>query len=232
MDFFEVVEKRRSVRKFTTDSVPSEVIHKALDSALLAPNSSNIQPWEFYWVRHQEKKSALVEACFSQGAAATAQELIVVVCRLDTWRRNRDWLLASIEKNAQIPVTVKDYYKKLVPISYQQDVFGVLAVFKKIVFTLVGLFRPSPRKPAFRSELFEVVAKTTALACENLMLALVAQGFDSCPMEGFDEVRVKRILKLGRQSQIVMVIGIGKADAKGVFGDRLRIPREWVVHEA
>ena len=35
--------------------------------------------------------------------------------------------------------------------------------------------------------LFETVSKSTALACQNFMLALVAEGFDSCPMEGFDE---------------------------------------------
>ena len=28
--------------------------------------------------------------------------------------------------------------------------------------------------------------KSTALACENLMLSLRAYGYDSCPMEGMD----------------------------------------------
>ena len=28
------------------------------------------------------------------------------------------------------------------------------------------------------------------------MMSLVAEGFDSCPMEGFDEKRIKKILKL------------------------------------
>ena len=30
-----------------------------------------------------------------------------------------------------------------------------------------------------------------ALACENLMLALRAYGYDSCPMEGMDSKRIK-----------------------------------------
>lgn len=47
MDFFEVVQKRRSVRKFTATAVPEAVIEKAIDAALIAPNSSNLQPWEF-----------------------------------------------------------------------------------------------------------------------------------------------------------------------------------------
>ena len=31
-----------------------------------------------------------LKACFSQNAAKTAQELIVAVSRIDTWKRNRN----------------------------------------------------------------------------------------------------------------------------------------------
>ena len=74
MEFFELVNKRRSVRKFTNEKVPSEVIRKCLRTAVLAPNSSNLQPWEFYWIRSLEKKEAIVSACFSQNAAKTAKK--------------------------------------------------------------------------------------------------------------------------------------------------------------
>jgi nitroreductase len=68
MDFFEAVDRRRSVRKFTNTEVPESVMKKCLKASLLAPNSSNLQPWEFYWVRSQKKKKQVVEACFSQNA--------------------------------------------------------------------------------------------------------------------------------------------------------------------
>ena len=55
MDYFDLVRKRRSVRKFLNEKVPEEVITKALKAALLAPNSSNLQPWEFYWVKEYKK---------------------------------------------------------------------------------------------------------------------------------------------------------------------------------
>lgn len=231
MEFFEVVHKRRAVRKFTQDPVPASVIEAALDAALAAPTSSNIQAWEFYWVRQADKKAQLVEACFAQGAASTAAELIVAVSRVDTWRRNRDMLLHKMQSSGKVPEAVLTYYQKLVPVSYVQDPFGVLAVLKKILFTAVGIFRPAPRSPAFRSDLFNVVTKSTALACENLMLALVAQGFDSCPMEGFDESRVKKVLGLNRHCQVVMVLGIGKAHPEGIFGPRIRLDRSLFVKE-
>ena len=66
-----------------------------LELALLAPNSSNLQPWEFYWVRSPEKKQNLVSYCLGQPAAATAQELVVAVARPDYWKINQ-------EKNVRI----------------------------------------------------------------------------------------------------------------------------------
>ena len=59
MDFFDLVNKRRSVRKFSNEKVPKEVILKSLKAALLAANSSNLQPWEFYWVRDNNKKKTI-----------------------------------------------------------------------------------------------------------------------------------------------------------------------------
>jgi nitroreductase len=55
MEFFDVIKARRSVRLYTEESVPEEVIQKAIDSALIAPNSSNLQCWEIYWVQNSEK---------------------------------------------------------------------------------------------------------------------------------------------------------------------------------
>ena len=77
--------------------------------------------------------------------------------------------------------------------------------------------------------LFEIVTKTTALACQNFMMGLVAQGYDSCPMEGFDNKRVKKILSLNSHSHVVMVIGVGKQDPKGVYGERFRIEDDLVI---
>jgi nitroreductase len=60
------------------------------------------------------------------------------------------------------------------------------------------------------------------------MLAISAQGFDTCPMEGFDESRVKRLLKLPRHARVVMVISVGERDPKGVWGERFRRPKDSV----
>ena len=55
-NFRKVIESRRSVRKFTERVIPSEVLDACLDLALLAPNSSNLQPLTFYLVQSPAKK--------------------------------------------------------------------------------------------------------------------------------------------------------------------------------
>jgi nitroreductase len=47
--------------------------------------------------------------------------------------------------------------------------------------------------------------KTTALACENFMLALAAAGYDSCPLEGFDEPKVKRLFALPDEARVAVI---------------------------
>ena len=55
-EFIKVVESRRSVRVFKKDSIKEEHIKECLELALLAPTSSNLQCWEFYWVRSKDRK--------------------------------------------------------------------------------------------------------------------------------------------------------------------------------
>ena len=232
MDFFELVDKRRSVRKFSNETIPEQVIIKALNAAVLSANSSNLQPWEFYWIKDKIKKNDLIKACFSQNAAKTAQELIVAVSRIDTWKRNKNLILENYKTNGNLLPVVEKYYNKLIPLAYAHDRIGLLGMMKKIMsffIGVVGLFKPVPRGPIFRHDVFEIVTKTTALACQNFMMALVAQGYDSCPMEGFDQNRVKKILKLNSKSHIVMVVGVGKADPKGIYGERFRIDNDLVI---
>jgi nitroreductase len=47
MDVIECIYNRRSIRKFKPEPVPAEIINKLLETATLAPSSSNSQPWSF-----------------------------------------------------------------------------------------------------------------------------------------------------------------------------------------
>jgi nitroreductase len=231
-EFRNVVENRRSVRLYESTPIPEDVVRDCLDLTLLAPNSSNMQPWEFYWVRSAEKKAKLVEFCFSQNAAKTAAEIFVCVARIDKISKNRNKMLDFFRsaKN-KTPKSAFDYYEKLVPFVYSSGPFSIFAVFKWLIYTIGGFFRVMPREPLGKGDLQLWAAKSTALACENLMLAFSAHGYDTCPMEGLDSKRVGKLLGLPRSAVIVMAISAGKRKPQGVFGARVRFEKSDFLFE-
>ena len=223
--FKQVVETRRSVRKFTDKPIPKDVLDACIDLALIAPSSCNLQPWEFHVVQSADKKQKLVEACMSQNAATTAAELIVVVARTNNWRKVAK-LNIDQWPQPKIPKHWKEFYTKGVAFTYWQGPFHAVGAVKKAITSLAGAFRPMPRGPFTKSDMRVWAIKSTALAAENLMLAFRAYGFDSCPMEGMDEQRVRRLLKLPRDAEVVMVVGAGERAKDGVYFPRVKFDRE------
>lgn len=231
-EFEKVVRNRRSVRVYDGSPIPESVVRKCLELALLAPNSSNLQCWEFYWVRSEDKKKKLAQLCFNQNSARTAAELIVCVGRIDKVFPHARQMIKVLEQRGQpVPKVVLDYYKKLVPFAYGTGPLSVLAPFKWLFFTALGFFRVMPREPLGKDDLRLWAAKSSALACENLMLAFSAHGFDTCPMEGLDSKRVKKLLGLPRSSVVTMAISAGKRKPEGVYGPRIRFPDSQFIFE-
>lgn len=55
MEFYEVVHRRRSVRKYKPDPVPREALLRIFDAANWAPSGMNMQQWEFLVVGGEKK---------------------------------------------------------------------------------------------------------------------------------------------------------------------------------
>jgi nitroreductase len=60
--FFELMDRRRTVRDYTDRDVPFELIEKAIATAGTAPSGANMQPWRFVVVRDPEVKRQIREA--------------------------------------------------------------------------------------------------------------------------------------------------------------------------
>lgn len=228
--FRQVVESRRSVRRFDGVRLPEAVVRECLRLAMLAPNSSNLQPWEFYWVRTPELREKVAIACMGQSAARTAGELIAIVARTRTWRGHARQVLKNWPAE-HVPRVVRLYYERLAPIMYTQGLFGEIGLLKRLVFGVLGLTRPVPREPYSHADMRVWAVKSTALAAENLMLAFRAHGYDTCPMEGLDSWRVRRLLGIPRDGIITMVLGVGTAAPGGIYHDQLRFPDDQFIIE-
>ena len=55
-DFFNEIKKRRTVRDFSSKSVPHEIIEKCIQAAGTAPNGANKQPWHFVVINNPNVK--------------------------------------------------------------------------------------------------------------------------------------------------------------------------------
>jgi nitroreductase len=218
--FARVVRTRRSVRAYLPEPIPVDVMDACLDLALLAPTSHNLESWQFIDVRDPDKLKALRHYCLDQPPAQQAPNLVVAVVRPDFWRSGRKLMLEAIkgpETPAELSRLLRLKYRIQIPLIFVDGPLHCLAPLKRLVTWSIGLFRPSWRVDVGRSGQVLWATKTTALACQNFMLALRAAGYDSCAMEGFDEPRVKRLLELPRAAHVVMVIAAGRRAPGGVM---------------
>lgn len=235
--FDEIVNERRSVRHFDTDNFDGQdAVKRSIERALLSPNSSNMQLWEFYRITSPEAKKAIASFCFNQPAASTASELLVVVCRRDKWKANADANFKFVtqkdnsNKNVAGVGTPGHYYGKIIPTLYNPGIPVISDFFKKIFSWYKGLKAPFYREVT-SADVRTIVHKSAALAAQTFMLSIKAEGYDTCPMEGLDSKRVKDYLKLPAEADISMIIGIGKGLPKGIYGPRYRFPAEKAVFE-
>lgn len=235
----EAINYRRSVRIYDPEKpIDSAIVKKCIRQASLAPNSSNMQLWEFYHITSKDTIEKIAPLCFNQNAARTAQELVVFVTRKDLWKKRAKANLEMLDsifpkkptsEQSNREKVSRNYYGKLIPFTYA-DFFGILGFFKYLLILVIGLFKPIYREVR-KSDMRIVAHKTCALAAENFMLSMAAEGYDTCPMEGSDTWRVKRLLELPKGAEINMIVSCGIRKPQGVYGERFRIPFEEVYRK-
>lgn len=240
MNLEEVLNYRRSVRVFDkARPLDPEKVKHCLELASLAPNSSNMQLWEFYQITQPGLMAKISKACLGQSATATASEIVIFVTRQDLFRQRARFVLdfekGNIRRNSpeeRQAKRIRDremYYGKLMPFLYARF-FGILGLFRVLLTKIIGLFRPIVREVS-ESDMRVVVNKSCALAAQTFMIAMANEGYDTCPLEGFDSKQIKKLLKLPHDAGVNMVIPCGIRDGnKGIWGERGRVPFDEVYH--
>ena len=170
-----------------------------------------------------------------QSAARTASELVVFVTRQDKWQERAAWNLSNMKKQFEgKELTGKDkralsYYKKLMPLFYTNDFLGIATLLR---FCLVA-YHTILNKPIIHliSHADQRVSlhKSCALAAQTFMLSMKAEGYDTCPMEGFDERMVKKALSLPSSAEVCMVIACGVGKPEGTYSVRTRVDNSEVI---
>jgi len=77
MQLKDVLQKRRSIRKFTDESVSDDLINELLHAAMSGPSACNKRPWDFYVISNEDILTALRSASKFTNMKA---KLAIVVC--------------------------------------------------------------------------------------------------------------------------------------------------------
>ena len=241
MNLSEILHHRRSVRVFDKQKpLDTDKVRECIELSTLAPNSSNMQLWEFYHITDPELKEKVSHACLKQSATSTADQVVVIVTRQDLYKERAKGILAferenikkysPEERHAKRIKQREMYYGRIMPFLYSRF-FGILGFFRVVMTQTTGLFRTIVRQVS-ENDMKVVIHKSTALAAQTFMIAMANEGYDTCPLEGFDSKVLKKALKLPRRAEINMVIACGVRDGnKGIWGERYRVPFEKVYRK-
>ncbi|OAN11412.1 nitroreductase [Photobacterium jeanii] len=234
--FEQLVHSRRSVRKYDqTTPFNHQAVTRSLELAALSPNSSNMQLWEFHRIVSEDKRKELSKICMGQNAAATANELVAFVVTPYKWesraKMNAKVVRDAFEgRNDATATKALKYYEKLIPFVYRNDRFGLYGMARKVLCAFLGRNKPMMREVT-KADVRVCLHKSSSLAAMTFMTAMRAEGYDTCPMEGFDSVRAKKLLDLPKGAEITMIIGCGKRAEDGIYSERHRVDNAEIIFE-
>jgi len=104
MKFMDLVNKRESVRKYSSKPVPRELIDRCLEAARLAPSACNSQPWSFIVIDDENTKNEIVKKTMggiynSNKFVKTAPVIIAAITEHSTYIARMGGMFRNVKYN-------------------------------------------------------------------------------------------------------------------------------------
>ena len=184
MDFYEVIEKRRTVRDFEEEEIADAVIERIISAALKAPTNDHMRDWHYIVVRDRETVVKLLDA-IPKGISDEDMDKLV-----------RDW---NLDDSLQ-----QECYRKAVPKQYRM-LFEASVVIIPLLKQKTDILHPDniSHLNGFASIWCSI---------ENLFLAAVAEGY-GCNLRiplGDESEYARKVLGYPDDYYMPCFIGIGK----------------------
>src|SRR3989339_2077171 len=97
MEFYDVLNRRRSIRAFKSDPVPRESLDRIALAVNSAPSACNLQPWNFRIILNGELKSKICR-CYKGGWLKAAPAIAVALGNYEScWKRPEGTPIADID---------------------------------------------------------------------------------------------------------------------------------------
>ena len=177
----EAIHGRRSTPSFDATPLPPEDLGAILEAGLSAPSGFNMQPWRFIVVQLPEQKRKMRAASYNQAKVEEASAVIVACGDMDGWRKDLGLMLEMGRAGGM-------------PESYAAQA-------QSSVSTYMSSFTPDQMKLWLN--------KQVMLAFTHMMLMAEVLGYDTAPMEGFEQEKVHEALRLPLSYWVVALLAVG-----------------------
>jgi nitroreductase len=185
----EAIRERRATPSFDGVAIPKEDLKQILEAGLHAPSGYNMQPWRFIVVQSPEQKKKLRAASYNQGKVEEASAVIVACGDSDGWRKDLD-LMLELGRKGGMPESYAAQAQTSVP--------NYLSSFST-------------------TQMQGWLNKMVMIAFTHMMLTAEVIGYDTAPMEGFEQDKVHEVLRLPLSYWVVALLAVGKAKGPDKF---------------
>lgn len=92
MNLLEIIQTRKSVRKYLPQAVEQEKLDYIIECVRLAPSAVNFQPWYFYIIKSEAVKEKLYECYHNKWFSTNPAPVFIVACgdKNASWKRKSD----------------------------------------------------------------------------------------------------------------------------------------------
>ena len=105
MEFYEVVEKRRTVRDFENETIPKEIIERIISAGFKAPTNDHMRDWHYIVIQDKDIVANLLEI-IPKGISDSDMEQLL-----------KDWNLQDAEQQAAYRNAVPKQHRMLLDAS-------------------------------------------------------------------------------------------------------------------
>jgi nitroreductase len=184
----QAIAQRRATPSFDGSPIPNEDLKKIIEAGLRAPSGYNMQPWRFVVVRTAEQKRRLRWASFNQPKVEEASVVIVACGDADGWRTGDLEEMLRMGCEGGMPENYAEQARQNIP-NYLSNHPNLTAWLNKHVM----------------------------IAFTSMMLMAEVSGYDTAPMEGFEQEKVREVLKLPLSYHVVALLAIGHLNGVDKF---------------
>jgi nitroreductase len=176
----QAIAQRRDTPSFDGSPIPGEDLKRIIEAGLKAPSGYNMQPWRFVVVRSPEQRRRLRWASFNQAKVEEASVVIVACGDADGWRTGDLEEMLRMGCEGGMP---ENYAEQA-----RQNITNYLS--------------NHPNMTAWLN-------RQVMIAFTSMMLMAEVMGYDTAPMEGFEEEKVREVLKLPLSYTVVALLALG-----------------------